>query len=57
MCARTAPVTGFTRAPQLQQLMVEGGQSRGVDVLSLLRLALLGILCAYAYLWLKARLK
>ena len=55
MLAPPPPHASLARL-QLQQLVEEGGQSRGVSALPLLRMALLGILCAYAYLWLKARL-
>ena len=44
---------------QLQQLMTAGGQpaaSPQAYMARLLRLALLGILCAYAYMWIKKHL-
>jgi hypothetical protein len=47
-----------TRALQLQQLLAGGGrqQQSGSSIAfyaKLVRLALLGILCAYAYMWFK----
>jgi hypothetical protein len=45
-------------ALQLEQLFVSGvprQQAGGSYVASLLRMALLGVMCAYAYLWLRAK--
>ena len=45
-------------ALQLEQLFVSGvprEQAGGSYVASLLRMALLGVMCAYAYLWLRAK--
>ncbi len=45
-------------ALQLEQLLVSGvprQQAAGSYVASLLRMALLGVVCAYAYLWLRAK--
>ena len=45
-------------ALQLEQLLVSGvprQQAGGSYVASLLRMALLGVVCAYAYLWLRAK--
>jgi len=45
-------------ALQLEQLFVGGvprQQAGGSYVASLLRMALLGVMCAYAYLWLRAK--
>jgi hypothetical protein len=44
---------------QLQQLLAAGGsrETGGLDVWSLARMALLGVLFAYAYIWLRLQFK